>query len=126
MTALSAHYARAFDDGRPLPGHPDRMLEENLWRAIRWGMRGELIDLDAGVAVPARARLEALVDDVSDVATELGIAPYLAPLSEPSAAEVYAAELEAGATVEEVWPRAVGRTRESVEEWLSVREEGTG
>ena len=46
--------------------------------------------------------------------------------AEPSAAEVYGAELEAGATVEEVWPRAVERTRESVVEWLSVREEGTG
>ncbi len=126
MTALSAHYARAYDEGRPLPAHPDRMLEENLWRAIRWGMTGELIDLDAGVAVPARARLEALVDEVADVASEIGIAPYLAPLSEPTAAESYAAELEAGATVEDVWPRAVERTRESVVEWLSVREEGTG
>src|SRR6185312_15859474 len=83
MTALSAHYARAFDEGRPLPAHPGWMLEENLWRAIRWGMTGELIDLDAGMAVPARARLEALVDEVSDIASELGIAPYLAPLSEP-------------------------------------------
>ncbi|HEY2868405.1 MAG TPA: YbdK family carboxylate-amine ligase [Gaiellales bacterium] len=126
MTALSAHYARGFDEGRPLPAHPDRMLEENLWRAIRWGMTGELIDLDAGVSVPARARLEALVDKVSDVAADLGIAPYLAPLSELSAAEIYGAELEAGATVEEVWPQAVERTRESVGEWLSVREEGTG
>ena len=126
MTALSAHYARAYDEGRPLPAYPDRLLEENLWRAIRWGMTGELIDLDAGVAVPARARLEALVDEVGDIASEIGIAPYLAPLSGPTAAETYAAELEAGATVEDVWPRAVERTRESVVEWLSVREEGTG
>ena len=126
MTALSAGYARAYDEGRPLPAHPGWMLEENLWRAIRWGMTGELIDLDAGAAVPARARLEALVDEVSDIAAELGIAPYLAPLSEPSAAEVYGAELEAGASVEDVWPQAVERTRESVVEWLSVREEGTG
>jgi carboxylate-amine ligase len=126
MTALTAHYARAYDEGRPLPSHPDRMLEENLWRAIRWGMTGELIDLDAGVAIPAKARLEALVDEVGDVAGDLGIAPYLGALAGPTAAEAYAAELEAGATVEEVWPRAVERTRESVVEWLSVREEGTG
>jgi gamma-glutamyl:cysteine ligase YbdK (ATP-grasp superfamily) len=97
-----------------------------MWRAIRWGMTGELIDLDAGVAVPARARVEALVDEVGEVAADLGIAPYLGALSEPTAAEVYAAELEAGAAVEDVWPRAVERTRESVVEWLSVREEGTG
>jgi carboxylate-amine ligase len=126
MTALSAHYARGFDEGRPLPAHPHRLIEENLWRAIRWGMTGELIDLDAGAAVPARARLEALVDEVGEAAADLGIAPYLGALSEPTAAEAYAAELEAGATVEDVWPRAVERTRESVVEWLSVREEGTG
>jgi glutamate---cysteine ligase / carboxylate-amine ligase len=126
MTALSAHYARGYDEGRALPAHPHRMIEENMWRAIRWGMTGELIDLDAGAAVPARARLEALVDEVGEVAADLGIAPYLEALSGPTAGEVYGAELEAGATVEEVWPRAVERTRESVVEWLSVREEGTG
>jgi glutamate---cysteine ligase / carboxylate-amine ligase len=126
MVALSAHYARCYDEGRPLPGHPHRLLEENLWRAIRWGMRGELIDLDAGRALPAQARLEGLLDEVSAVAAELGLAGYLAPLAEPTAAERYAAELEAGATVEEVWPHAVERTRASVREWLAVRGEETG
>ena len=80
MVALSAHYARAYDEGRPLPAHPGRLLEENLWRAIRWGMSGELIDLDAGRSMPARERLEGLVEEVSEVAGELGITPHLAPL----------------------------------------------
>src|SRR3954454_16567550 len=88
MTALSAHYARGFDEGRPLPAHPHRLIEENMWRAIRWGMTGELIDLDAGGAVPARARRYALVDDVAEVAADLGIAPYLARLSDPTSGEV--------------------------------------
>ena len=48
MVALSAHFARALDEGRPLPDHPPRLLEENMWRAIRWGMNGELIDLEQG------------------------------------------------------------------------------
>jgi glutamate---cysteine ligase / carboxylate-amine ligase len=126
MVALSAHYARAYDEGRPLPGHPPRLLEENLWRAIRWGMTGELIDLDAGRSVPARVRLEALIEEVSGVAADLGIAPHLGVLTEPTAAQRYAAELEAGAGLEDVWPHAVARTRESVMEWLSVREEETG
>jgi carboxylate-amine ligase len=126
MVALSAHYARAYDEGRPLPGHAPRLLEENLWRAIRWGMTGELIDLDAGRAVPARDRIETLLGEVSAVAAELGIAPHLSVLTEPTAAERYAAELEAGASVEEVWPHPVERTRDSVIEWLAVREEETG
>jgi carboxylate-amine ligase len=126
MVALSAHYARAYDEGRPLPAHAPRLLEENLWRAIRWGMTGELIDLDAGRSVPARARIEALVGEVADVASELGIAPHLDALAGPTAAERYAADLEAGARMEDVWPRAVERTRDSVLEWLAVREEETG
>jgi carboxylate-amine ligase len=126
MVALSAHYARAYDEGRPLPGHAPRLLEENLWRAIRWGMTGELIDLDAGRAVPARDRIETLLGEVSGVAAELGIAPHLSVLTEPTAAERYAAELEAGASVEDVWPHPVERTRDSVIEWLAVREEETG
>jgi hypothetical protein len=50
----------------------------------------------------------------------------VAPLWGPTAAERYAADLVAGAGVEEVWPHAVERTRESVMEWLAVREEETG
>jgi gamma-glutamyl:cysteine ligase YbdK (ATP-grasp superfamily) len=99
------------------------MLEENFWRAIRWGMSGELIDLDAGRVMPARERIEALVEEVADVASELGIEPYLGPLAEPTASERYAGELVAGAPVEAVWPHAVERTRDSVLEWLAVREE---
>jgi gamma-glutamyl:cysteine ligase YbdK (ATP-grasp superfamily) len=102
------------------------MLEENMWRAIRWGLRGELIDLDAGRSVPARDRLEALIEQVADVAADLGIAPHLRVLLGPTAAERYASELEEGSTVHEVWPHAVQRTRDSVLEWLAVREEETG
>ena len=48
--------ARALDEGEPLPDLPHRLLEENLWRAIRYGLSGELIDFDRGESVPARAR----------------------------------------------------------------------
>jgi carboxylate-amine ligase len=122
MVALCAHYARGLDEGRPLPNHPPRMLEENLWRAIRWGMNGELIDLDVGCSVPARARLDALLDEVSPIAQELGIEPHLDPLRGANAAQRYVAELEAGAAPEELWPQVVARTHESAAEWLSVRE----
>ena len=47
MVALSARFARVYDEGGRCPRIAPRMLEENLWRAIRWGLRGELIDLDA-------------------------------------------------------------------------------
>src|SRR5262249_51891208 len=42
--ALTARIARALDEGEPLPDLPHRLVEENLWRAIRHGLSGELID----------------------------------------------------------------------------------
>ena len=38
--------ARALDEGEP-SRPPHRLIEENLWRAIRYGLAGELIDLSA-------------------------------------------------------------------------------
>src|SRR3954449_9050441 len=46
--SLTARIARAIDDGEPLPSYPHRLLEENLWRAIRYGLSGELIDFERG------------------------------------------------------------------------------
>ncbi|MDQ5820439.1 MAG: YbdK family carboxylate-amine ligase, partial [Actinomycetota bacterium] len=39
--AVTARYARAVDEGEPIPAYPHRLLEENLWRAIRYGLSGE-------------------------------------------------------------------------------------
>src|SRR5207237_5097920 len=78
MLAVTARVTRAIDEGEPLPDPPRRLIEENLWRAIRHGLSGGLIDLERGVVVPARARLEELVEWVLPVAEEIGAAPYLA------------------------------------------------
>jgi carboxylate-amine ligase len=121
MVALSAYFARALDEGRPLPDHAPRLLEENMWRAIRWGMNGELIDLEQGRSLPARGRLDALLEEVAEVASELGIAPYLAPLEGENAAQRYVARLAEGATPQELWPGVVERTERSAAEWLAVR-----
>ena len=122
MVALTADFARRHDEGRPLPDHPPRELEENLWRAIRWGMSGELIDLETRTAMPARARIHALLDQVADVARELGIARYLTPLEEPNAAQRYSALMDEGAEPADLWPDVAARTRDSAAEWLSVQE----
>ena len=49
-----------------------------MWRAIRYGLSGELIDLERGDVLPARARLERLIEWVAAVAEELGAASWLA------------------------------------------------
>src|SRR5215510_3146775 len=69
--ALTCRIARALDDGEPIPVPPNRLIEENMWRAIRWGLAGELIDLRDPTRVrPARAAVEELVEWVQPVAEE--------------------------------------------------------
>jgi carboxylate-amine ligase len=100
--ALAARCARAHDEGELLPDLPNRLLEENFWRAIRYGLPGELIDFDRGVAVPARARLEQLIEWVLPVAEETGAAPFLA-VPAANSAERQRARWHEGATLAEIY-----------------------
>ncbi len=104
--SLTARIARAIDEGEPLPSWPHRVLEENFWRAIRWGLSGELIDLERGESIPARARIEQIVEWVQPVAEELGAAQWLA-IPERNAAERQAARHEEGASMEEIFTEQV-------------------
>ena len=105
LFSLTARIARAVDEGEPLPNHPRHLLEENFWRAIRYGMSGEMLDLGAfpsPVARPTRAALEELVEWVLPVAEELGSAPYLAvPAVNPAQRQI--ARHEAGDTLEAIY-----------------------
>ena len=107
MVSLTARCARAIDEGEPLPEQPRRLIEENLWRAIRHGLSGELIDLERGDVLPARARVERLVEWVLPVADEIGATPWLR-LPERNAAERQIAQRATGATLEEIYAGQVG------------------
>jgi carboxylate-amine ligase len=104
--ALTARIARALDEGESLPALPSRLLEENLWRAIRHGLSGELIDFARGEAVPARARLERLLEWVRPVAEELGAAEWLA-IPERNAAERQIGRHDEGASMREIFEEQV-------------------
>jgi carboxylate-amine ligase len=112
MYSLGARFMRALDEGEPLPDLPRRLLEENLWRAIRYGLSGELIDLERGDVVPARARLEQLIEWVQPVAEEIGAASYLS-VPEANSAERQYARLEELGSHREVFAELV-RPRERV------------
>jgi carboxylate-amine ligase len=105
--ALAARSARAVDEGEPLPDLPHRLLEENLWRAIRYGLPGELIDFDRGEPVPARQRLESLIEWVAPVADEIGVAPFL-EVPAANAAERQRARRQEGASFEQIYAEQVG------------------
>jgi glutamate---cysteine ligase / carboxylate-amine ligase len=106
--ALTARIARALDEGEPLPDYPHRLIEENFWRAIRWGLAGELIDLRTGDVRPARAHVERLLDWVAPVAEELGAAQYLG-VPAANSAERQMARLAEGATMQEIYAELVRR-----------------
>ena len=108
--ALAARIARAMDDGEPLMYFEHRLIEENLWRAIRYGLSGELIDLSTGEVRPARAHLERLLEWVRPVAEELGCASYLA-IPSANAAERQIARHREGATLEEIYAEQVAIAR---------------
>jgi carboxylate-amine ligase len=100
--ALTARIARALDEGEPLPDYPHRLIEENFWRAIRYGLAGELIDLATGDVRPARAHLEGLLEWIAPVAHELGVAHYLA-VPAMNSAERQLAQYEDGASLLEIY-----------------------
>jgi carboxylate-amine ligase len=88
--ALGARFARAIDEGEELPSLPHRLIEENTWRAIRFGLSGELIDFERGEPVPARRRIEQLLRWVEPVAVEIGAAAFLDVPVANSAEQQYA------------------------------------
>jgi glutamate---cysteine ligase / carboxylate-amine ligase len=108
--ALTARIARALDEAEPLPLPPNRLVEENLWRAIRFGLSGELIDLRTGAVRPARAAIEELVEWVLPVAEEIGAAPYLA-VPATNAAERQVARHADGATLRDVYAEQVAASQ---------------
>ena len=111
--ALGARFARALDEGEPLPDLPHRLIEENMWRAIRYGLTNGLIDFTTGEVVPARARIEGLIEWVAPVAEEIGAAPYLAIPDSNAAERQYARVAEIGSH-REVFAELVRRPRERI------------
>ena len=73
IVACVLQAARDEDEGRPLPDVPPRLVEENLWRAIRWGDEGELIDLATGRSRPARQAVDELQEWTEAVRSEWSI-----------------------------------------------------
>jgi carboxylate-amine ligase len=110
IAACIAQTARDYDEhGYDGAGAPlrDREIEENLWRAIRHGMDGKLIDFRRGVEVEARAAVEALLEWTEPARSALGIEPHL---PEGNGAQRARKELDAGVAIEDVYRDAVRET----------------
>jgi glutamate---cysteine ligase / carboxylate-amine ligase len=117
MVACIAQAVRDADEGVPLEDPPPRLIEENMWRAIRFGLDGQLIDLGPGVEYPARKAIERLLAWTAPVRAQLAIDPVF---PERNGAQRQRQMIEAGATREEVFAASVGETRVSYQEEVTV------
>ena len=117
MVACIGQALRDVDEGVPFSDPPLRMIEENMWRAIRFGLDGSLIDLERGEEYPARAAIERLAVWTAPVRAELGIEP---PFPERNGAQRQRERIAAGATREEVFAAAVAETRQTYSAGVAV------
>jgi carboxylate-amine ligase len=112
---LVLHLTREYDTGVAALPQATRYVEENLWRAIRYGLDGKLVDWARGEEVPAPDAIRALVELVAPHARLLGLGPHLADvermLVEGNGAQQQIRALAAGATLEEVYAESVAKAR---------------
>src|SRR3954469_19177320 len=107
MTACVAQALREIDAGETPPDIPGRLIEENMWRAIRYGQDGRLLDLEAPrieeyPATEALDRLKAWTG--SDIV-----------LPELNGAQRQRRMIDAGASPFEVYAKCVEETRATYE-----------
>jgi carboxylate-amine ligase len=107
--SLVARAGRAYDAGEAVEPLPHRLIEENFWRAIRWGLSGDLLDFARGEPIPARQRIEELIEWVLPAAEEIGAAPYLA-VPERNVAERQIERFADGASLHEIYAEQIQAT----------------
>ena len=111
ITAIVAQTAVDLDEGRT-EGEPfrGRQIEENLWRAIRYGMDGKMIDFRGGREIETRQLLDEVLEWTAPVRSELGIEVELPELN---GAQRMRRDLENGKSIEDIYRQAVADTASS-------------
>jgi len=119
IVACVAQAARDVDEGVPFVDPPQRLVEENMWRAIRFGLDGRMVDFELGEEYPAAAIADRLAAWTAPVRSELGIDVCF---PERNGAQRQRAQIEAGASREEVYAAAVRETSETFAQEVTVCE----
>jgi len=115
IVACVAQAALELDDGVPAAPMPGHLIEENMWRAIRHGLDGSMIDFARGVEYPASEIAERLAAWTAPARGQLGI-DIDASLAGPNGAQRQRAMIEAGATMRETYESVVRDTRATYSE----------
>jgi glutamate---cysteine ligase / carboxylate-amine ligase len=71
IAALTQCLVASFAEHRPEP-HPRTFVDENKWRAARYGLEADLVDLARDTERPARVAVQELLDRVESTARGLG------------------------------------------------------
>ncbi len=108
IAACVAQAALDFDAGRQAPSPPARLIEENLWRAIRYGREGAMIDLERGDEFPSAELPERLLAWTAPAREALGLE---IALPTRAGAQRQRDALAAGATIGEVYEDEVAETQ---------------
>ena len=77
IQSLVATLAERFDRGEPLPIQPVTLVGENKWRAARYGLETDLVDLAHDTERPAREAVLELLELAEPAAQRLGCASEL-------------------------------------------------
>lgn len=108
--AAVAQAALDYDDGVQVESPPPRVVEENFWRAIRYGLDGNMIDPGRGEEFPAAALPDRLLAWTAPARAALGID---VTLPERNGAQRQRDALEQGMTIEETYAAEVAVTQHS-------------
>ena len=107
IVACVAQTALDLDQGSAAAPLGDREIEENLWRAIRYGLAGKLIDFRAGEEVETRAYLDGLLSWTAPARAALGIDVDLPVIG---GSERFRAAVESTGSLEDAYRAAVAET----------------
>jgi carboxylate-amine ligase len=107
IVACVAQTAMDLDDGTASAPLGDREIEENLWRAIRYGLAGKLIDFRTGDEVETRAYLEGLLGWTAPARAALGID---VDIPAEGGSERFRAAVESTGSLEGAYREAVAET----------------
>ena len=108
IVACAAQAALDHDEGTDFEDPPRRLVEENLWRAIRYGLDGRLIDLGRGEEFPAAALGERLLAWTAPARSALGIE---VALPGENGAQRQRRALAGGASMQEIFAGEVSETQ---------------
>ena len=70
--ALVVKLHRLYSKNQAWRTYPRALIEENKWRAVRWGIDGKLIDFGKRIEVPLRDLAAEILEFVDDVLDDLG------------------------------------------------------